>query len=49
VVAGGQVQDEVPAAAAGGPGGDGYQVAADGGGAGLRVAGPGGFPLIAAG
>ena len=34
----GQVQGELAAAVAGGPGGDGDQVAADGGGAGLRVA-----------
>ena len=44
MVAGGQVQDEVPAAVAGGPGGHGDQVAADGGGPGPGVAGPGPGP-----
>src|SRR6516162_6518031 len=44
VVAGGQVEDEVPAAVAGGPGGHGDQVAADGGGACPGVAGPGPGP-----
>ena len=38
VVAFGQVKGQVAAAVAGGPGGHGDQVAADGGGAGLRVA-----------
>ena len=37
----GQVQDQVPVAVAGGPGGHGDQVAADGGGARPGVAGPG--------
>jgi len=37
----GQVQGELAAAVAGGPGGDGDQVAADRGGAGLRVAAAG--------
>src|SRR5512135_2130423 len=43
-MAGGQVEDQVPAAVAGGPGGHGDEVAADGGGAALRVAGPGPGP-----
>src|SRR5262249_3313787 len=37
VVADGQVEDEVPVAVAGGPRTEGDEVAADGGGAGLRV------------
>jgi hypothetical protein len=46
----GQVEDEVPAAVAGGAGADGDEVAADRGGAGLRVPaageGPGGAQQV---
>ncbi len=50
VMAVGQVKCQVPAAVAGGPGGHGHEVAADGGGAGSRVrptgAGPGGAQQV---